>query len=109
VQRGEGGPLDRTRVGRGSDASGFGKERDREVNVELLRVFRESSQSYDFSIENGLALVGSPKTVIERLKDGQERLGYTLFTGNHAFGQMPFDLVDKSIRLFGQEVIPAFE
>ncbi|HTE84103.1 MAG TPA: LLM class flavin-dependent oxidoreductase [Dehalococcoidia bacterium] len=108
VQRGEGGPLDKTRVGRGSDASGFGKERDREVNVELMRVFHESTQSYDFSIENGLALIGSPKTIIEKLKEGQERVGYTLFTGNHAFGQMPFELVDKSIRLFGEEVIPAF-
>jgi alkanesulfonate monooxygenase SsuD/methylene tetrahydromethanopterin reductase-like flavin-dependent oxidoreductase (luciferase family) len=109
VQRGEGGPLDKTRVGRGSDASGFGREAGREVNVELLRVFRESSQSYDFSIENGLALVGSPKTIIEKLRDGQKRLGYTLFTGNHAFGQMPWELVQKSIQLFGEEVIPAFQ
>jgi len=108
VTRGEGGPLDRTRVGRGSDASGFGHERDREVNVELMRVFRESSQSYDFSIENGLALIGSPKTVINKLKEGQERVGYTLFTGNHSSGQMPFELAEKSIRLFGEEVIPAF-
>jgi hypothetical protein len=46
--------------------------------------------------------------VIKALKDSQERLGYTLLTGNHAFGQMPFDLVEKSIRLFGEEVIPAF-
>ena len=108
VTRGEGGPLDKTRVGRGSDASGFGKERDREVNVELLRVFRESSQSYDFNIENGLAYVGSPKTVVEQLRASQERLGYTLFTGNHSFGRMPFELAQKSIRLFGEEVIPAF-
>jgi alkanesulfonate monooxygenase SsuD/methylene tetrahydromethanopterin reductase-like flavin-dependent oxidoreductase (luciferase family) len=108
VQRGEGGPLETTRVGRGSDPSGFGNEAGREVNRELLRVFRESSQSYDFSIDNGLALVGSPKTVINKLREGQKRVGYTLFTGNHAFGQMPWGLVEKSIRLFGEEVIPAF-
>jgi alkanesulfonate monooxygenase SsuD/methylene tetrahydromethanopterin reductase-like flavin-dependent oxidoreductase (luciferase family) len=108
VTRGEGGPLETTRVGRGSDSSGFGTERTREVNVELLRVFRESSQSYDFNIEHGLAIIGSPKTVIEKLKAGQERLGYTLFTGNHGFGRMPFDQVEKSVRLFGEEVIPAF-
>jgi alkanesulfonate monooxygenase SsuD/methylene tetrahydromethanopterin reductase-like flavin-dependent oxidoreductase (luciferase family) len=108
VQRGQGGPLDQTRVGRGSDPSGFGLERDREVNVELLRVFSGSSQSYEFNIENGLAIVGSPKTVIKQIREREERLGFTLLTGNHAFGHMPYKLVEKSIRLFGEEVIPAF-
>ncbi len=108
VARGEGGPLEGTRVGRGSDRSGFGLERDREVNQELMRVWRESAQSYDFQIESGLAFVGSPRTVAEQIRRGQERLGYTLFTGSHAFGRMPWDLAEKSVRLFGQEVIPAF-
>jgi len=109
VTRGDdGGGLGSTRIGRGSDPSGFGTERDREVNVELLRVFREAASSYDFNIENGLAFIGSPKTVIHQIQESQKRCGYTLLTGNHAFGRMPFELAEKSIRLFGEEVIPAF-
>ena len=42
LQRGEGGPLEKTRVGRGSDASGFGHERDREVNVHRAPVYRDA-------------------------------------------------------------------
>jgi alkanesulfonate monooxygenase SsuD/methylene tetrahydromethanopterin reductase-like flavin-dependent oxidoreductase (luciferase family) len=106
--QGAAGPLAKTRVGRGSDPTGFGTDRTTEANIELLRVFGESAQSYDFNIENGLAIVGSPSTVIRKIQEGQKRLGYTLLTGNHAIGRMPSDLVEKSIRLFGQEVIPAF-
>ena len=68
----------------------------------------EAARSYEFNIENGLTLVGSPETVIRQLQEGQQKMGYNVFCTNHFIGRMPADLVDRSIELFGKEVIPAF-
>jgi alkanesulfonate monooxygenase SsuD/methylene tetrahydromethanopterin reductase-like flavin-dependent oxidoreductase (luciferase family) len=67
-----------------------------------------AAQSYEFNIEQGLALVGSPDTVIRKLEDGRQRMGYNVFCTNHQIGRMPPDMVSSSIELFGKEVIPAF-
>ena len=56
----------------------------------------------------GLALVGSPETVIRRLQEGQKSIGYDIFCTNHQIARMPQELVTNSIELFGKEVIPAF-
>jgi alkanesulfonate monooxygenase SsuD/methylene tetrahydromethanopterin reductase-like flavin-dependent oxidoreductase (luciferase family) len=66
-------------------------------------------ESYEFNIEHGLAIVGSPETVIRRLEEGRRRIGYDIFCTNHEIGHMPPDLVRNSIRLFGKEVVPAFK
>lgn len=101
--------IAQSRIGWGSNPRGMGTESNRPDNVERGRVFRESLQSFEFSVENGLALVGNPETIIRRLQDGRERMGYDLFCGNHGIGAMPADLVEKSVRLFGEEVLPAFK
>ena len=59
--------------------------------------------------ENGLTLVGSPDTVIRKLEEGARTIGYDIFCTNHRVGRMPEPLVQKSIELFGKEVIPAFK
>jgi alkanesulfonate monooxygenase SsuD/methylene tetrahydromethanopterin reductase-like flavin-dependent oxidoreductase (luciferase family) len=100
--------IAQSRIGWGSHPRGMGAESERSDNVERGRVFRESMQSYDFNVENGLTLVGSPETVIRKLQESRQRVGYDLFCGNHAIGAMPHDLVEKSVQFFGQEVIPAF-
>ncbi len=56
----------------------------------------------------GLALVGSPDTIIRRLEEGKQRIGYDIFCTNHEIGKMPHEMVRKSIALFGKEVLPAF-
>ncbi|MCY4583526.1 MAG: hypothetical protein OXE50_12145, partial [Chloroflexi bacterium] len=38
-----------------------------------------------------------------------EGLGFRVWAGTHHIGRMPTEHVDKSIRLFGEEVIPAFD
>lgn len=76
--------------------------------IEHVRVYDETVGSYEFWIENGLALVGSPETVIRRLEAQQALSGHDVFCAQHLLLGMPSDLVDKSLRLFGQEVIPAF-
>ncbi len=93
--------IARTRIG-------FKGNEDSPTTRELNRVFEGMSRSYDFWIDNGLALVGSPDTVIRKLNDQHQRLGYDVFCANHHFGPMPAEQSLKSLRLFGKEVIPAF-
>jgi alkanesulfonate monooxygenase SsuD/methylene tetrahydromethanopterin reductase-like flavin-dependent oxidoreductase (luciferase family) len=69
--------------------------------------FKGMSTSYDFWIDNGLALVGSPETVIRQLKEQHQRLGYDIFCANHRIGTMPSEQSLKSLQLFGKEVLPA--
>ena len=104
-----GGKIAETRIGWGSDARGMGTDGHRPDDAERGRVFREAAKSYEFSIENGLAIVGSPDTVTRRLQHMKERMGLDLFTGNHQIGAMPHELVENSVKLFGKEVIPAFQ
>ena len=75
--------------------------------LELRRIFGERAKSYEFWIDNGLALVGSPDTVIRRIEEQQALIGHDVFCTQHGFGRMPAGAVSKSIRLFGKEVIPA--
>jgi alkanesulfonate monooxygenase SsuD/methylene tetrahydromethanopterin reductase-like flavin-dependent oxidoreductase (luciferase family) len=69
---------------------------------------RLAAQSYEFNLENGLAIVGSPETVIRQLEEGKKRIGYDIFCTNHEIGWMPKHMVRNSIELFGKEVISAF-
>lgn len=99
--------IARTRIGWGGDPRGTGGERTPDI-IERGRVFQELTRSYDFWIDNGIALVGSPETVIRRLREQQQRVGYTVFCTQHQIADMPGELVLKSLKLFGEEVIPAF-
>jgi alkanesulfonate monooxygenase SsuD/methylene tetrahydromethanopterin reductase-like flavin-dependent oxidoreductase (luciferase family) len=87
---------------------GYKGNEDNPTTRELNRVFQGMSTSYDFWIDNGLALVGSPETVIRTLREQHQRIGYDVFCANHRFGPMPAEQSLKSLKLFGQEVIPAF-
>jgi alkanesulfonate monooxygenase SsuD/methylene tetrahydromethanopterin reductase-like flavin-dependent oxidoreductase (luciferase family) len=103
-----GGPIAQTRVGWGSHSRGMGADSERADNKARGVTMAEAAGNYDFNIEQGLALVGSPETIIRRLEDGRQRMGYDLLCTNHQVGRMPSELVNKSIELFGKEVIPAF-
>jgi alkanesulfonate monooxygenase SsuD/methylene tetrahydromethanopterin reductase-like flavin-dependent oxidoreductase (luciferase family) len=83
-------------------------ERSTPEQQELRRVFQECSQSYDFWIDNGLALVGSPDTVIRQMEVQQKLTGYNLFCARHRIGHLSPALARKSMRLFAKHVIPAF-
>jgi alkanesulfonate monooxygenase SsuD/methylene tetrahydromethanopterin reductase-like flavin-dependent oxidoreductase (luciferase family) len=103
-----GGPIAETRIGWGSNARGMGRDSERPDDKARGETMRQAAQSYDFNIDNGLAVVGSPDTVIRKLQEGKSAIGYDIFCTNHGIGRMPEDLVKKSIELFGKEVIPAF-
>ncbi|HZT08190.1 MAG TPA: LLM class flavin-dependent oxidoreductase [Chloroflexota bacterium] len=104
-----GGPIAGTRIGWGSHPRGMGADSEKPDAVARAATMAEAARSYEFNIEHGLALVGSPETVVRQLEAGQRRLGYDLFCANHQIGRMPKGLVDRSIELFGREVIPAFK
>jgi len=94
--------IARTRIG-------FKGNEDTPSSRELARVFQGMNSSYDFWIDNGLALVGSPETVIRQLAQQHRSIGYDLFCANHRFGPMPVEQSLKPLKLFGDEVIPAFQ
>lgn len=97
-----------TRIGMGTDPRGKGYDNTRYTRANG-EIFAQSRKSYDYWVDNNLALIGSPETVARKLQESQDRLGFTAFAANHHIGRMPTDLVDKSITLMAKEVFPAFE
>ena len=63
---------------------------------------------HSFWRDNGLALVGSPGTVIRQGKEQHQRLGYDIFCANHRLGTMPTAQSLQSLQVFDNEAIPAF-
>jgi alkanesulfonate monooxygenase SsuD/methylene tetrahydromethanopterin reductase-like flavin-dependent oxidoreductase (luciferase family) len=104
-----GGTLESTRIGWGTHARGMGRDSERPDDKTRGETIAKSARSYEFSIENGLAIVGSPDTVIKKLKESKQRIGYDIFCTNHEIGKMPQAMVRNSIRLLGKEVVPAFK
>ena len=92
--------IEKTRIG-------FKGTEPTPTNLELNRVFQGMNTSFDFWLDNGLALVGSPETVLKQLKTQHELLGYDIFCANHRFGPMAAEMSNKSMKLFAQEVMPA--
>jgi len=74
---------------------------------EFARIYVATAESYDFWVENGLALIGSPDTVARRIQEQQRLVGYDVFLAQHRINLMKTDLASKSMRLFGEHVIPA--
>jgi len=56
--------------------------------------------------EQGYVVVGSPETVVERIREAHEELGFGIFTGLHHFGTLPHDLTVRNMELFAREVMP---
>ncbi len=76
--------------------------------AELRRTFAERARSYDFWIDNGIALVGSPETVAKRLKEQHGLIRHDIFCARHLFGYISPEVARQSTRLFAEEVMPAF-
>jgi alkanesulfonate monooxygenase SsuD/methylene tetrahydromethanopterin reductase-like flavin-dependent oxidoreductase (luciferase family) len=56
--------------------------------------------------EGAYAVVGSPATVRDRLKDHIKRLGVGNLLGLFQLGSLPADLTKKNMMLFAREVLP---
>ena len=94
-----------TRIGR--TKMGWKGPADTETNRQREEVWEGMATSLDYWLDNGLAHVGSPKTVARRLEKQHQLLGFNLFCGHFQFGNLPRELVEKSMRLFGEQVMPA--
>ena len=70
--------------------------------------FHGLTTGVDFWLKSGQAHVGSPETVIESLRKSQELIGFDVFMGSFRWGPIPDQLVEKSMRLFADKVMPAF-
>jgi alkanesulfonate monooxygenase SsuD/methylene tetrahydromethanopterin reductase-like flavin-dependent oxidoreductase (luciferase family) len=104
-----GGPIEKTRIGWGTHARGMGRDSERPDDKARGETMKRARESYDYTIDNGLAVVGSPETVIRKLEEGKRRIGYDIFCTNHEIGRMPEELVRNSIGLFSREVVPHFK
>ena len=87
----------------------MGRDSERPDDKARGETMRRAGDSYEFNLEQGLALVGSPDTVIRKLEEGKRRIGYDTFCTNHEIGAMPAALVRNSIKLFSREIVPAFK
>jgi alkanesulfonate monooxygenase SsuD/methylene tetrahydromethanopterin reductase-like flavin-dependent oxidoreductase (luciferase family) len=64
----------------------------------------------DFSVEKwideGRILVGTPDDVVATLQRAEKELGITGVDGAFYFGGMPFEVAERSLRMFAEHVIP---
>ena len=90
-----GGEIAKTRIGWGTHARGMGSDSERANDKRRGETIAKAAQSYEYNIENGLAIVGSPQTVIKKLQAGQQKIGYDIFCTNHEIGRMPAEIVRR--------------
>jgi len=55
-----------------------------------------------------LALVGNPDTVARKIEEQQKLVGHDILCARQRFWNISPEVAKKSIKLFAEEVIPAF-
>lgn len=63
---------------------------------------------FEGRMADGLHIVGSPTSVLTQVKEQVEATGCNYFVGSFFFGTLTIEQTMNSIRLFAQEVMPAF-
>ena len=61
----------------------------------------------EYLLKNDLVILGSAKTVAEKLRAIAEEGVFNTFLGEFNFSDMPEENLMRSIKLFGERVIPA--
>ncbi len=61
----------------------------------------------DYLMKHDLVFIGSPETVARKLRESAETGLYNVFLGEFNFSDLPADDLMRSIRLFGEKVMPA--
>ena len=61
----------------------------------------------DYLMKNELVFIGSPETVAEKIRAAAEAGLFNVFLGEFNFADLPDDDLMRSIRLFGEKVMPA--
>jgi hypothetical protein len=60
-------------------------------------------------MQEGLHIVGSPDTVKQLVQEHLQITGSNYFVGSFFFGTLTSEQTLRSMRLFAQEVMPAFQ
>jgi alkanesulfonate monooxygenase SsuD/methylene tetrahydromethanopterin reductase-like flavin-dependent oxidoreductase (luciferase family) len=60
-----------------------------------------------YLLKNDLVFIGSPQTVAAKIRAAAEAGLFNVFMGEFNFSDLPEDALLRSIRLFGEQVIPA--
>jgi alkanesulfonate monooxygenase SsuD/methylene tetrahydromethanopterin reductase-like flavin-dependent oxidoreductase (luciferase family) len=68
----------------------------------------EASADFDAALDSGMAIVGAPATVAERLRGLIAATGGNYFAGCFSWGSLTLDQQLTSLRLFAEQVAPAF-
>ncbi|HUK61455.1 MAG TPA: LLM class flavin-dependent oxidoreductase [Stellaceae bacterium] len=70
------------------------------------RAPRLYAMSFEELVESGMVLAGSPEWVARQILRHLEALDLAVLVGTFQLGSMPHDKVERSLRLFGTEVMP---
>ncbi|MCE9555554.1 MAG: LLM class flavin-dependent oxidoreductase [Planctomycetes bacterium] len=73
---------------------------------QMVKTFMASVTTRQQMIDGGYAIVGSPATVCDQLKEYVTRLGVGNLLGLFQLGTLPADLTRKNLTMFAQEVLP---
>jgi alkanesulfonate monooxygenase SsuD/methylene tetrahydromethanopterin reductase-like flavin-dependent oxidoreductase (luciferase family) len=65
-------------------------------------------EDFEGRMADGLHIVGSPSSVLEQIKSQVDATGCNYFLGSFFFGSLTFEQTMESMRLFAEEVMPAF-
>jgi len=63
---------------------------------------------FEAHLQDGLHMVGSPDTVKQQVQAHLEMTGSNYFVGSFFFGSLTLEQTLRSMRLFVQDVMPAF-
>ncbi|MCH7494307.1 hypothetical protein IIA16_06330, partial [bacterium] len=77
---------------------------DAEKNGTMDRVDKYRRQAFEI-ITRGIG--EAFEAVARRLEEQHALIGFDIFCGRHRFAEIPSEQVEKSIRLFGEKVVPA--
>ena len=67
---------------------------------------RPRTQTAEDLISSGTALIGSPKTVVEKIKRMQDETGFDNLVSMLQFGTLSDELTNRNMQMFASEVMP---
>ena len=65
-------------------------------------------ESFETQVTSGAAWVGAPERVVEQIEAYRAVVDFEAASMQVNFGHVPFDAAERSMRLFGEKVIPRF-
>jgi alkanesulfonate monooxygenase SsuD/methylene tetrahydromethanopterin reductase-like flavin-dependent oxidoreductase (luciferase family) len=66
-------------------------------------------ETFETQVQHNAAFVGTPDRIVKQLKAYDEEIGGCDHISMQVnFNDMPYDVAERSVRLFGEAVIPQF-